>query len=98
MATATKQARSARQRHQRAVGADPAEFAVFHSNSGEYRWEIVAESGVTLAQSVSFPSFDDAEEAAVRVREGAGSARLELRNSGRPRPLAVAPSRDAAER
>ena len=90
MATATKQARTTRQRDRRADGV-PSEFVVFQSNSGEYRWEIVAGTGATLAQSVSFTSFDDAEQAAARVREGAGSTRLEpYKAPDRGRPFLVA--------
>jgi uncharacterized protein YegP (UPF0339 family) len=90
MATATKQPRSARAGDQRAVEGAPSEFLVFQSNSGEYRWEVVSGSGATLAQSVPFVSYLEAEEAAVRVREGAGATRLELRKpADRPRPLSV---------
>ena len=83
MATATKQARTARQRHDRVVAGGPSEFLVVESNSGDYHWEIVSESGATLAKSSAFASFDDAEEAASRVRAGAASARFE------PRPAAL---------
>jgi len=86
MATATQQARSARQRHPHAVDGAPSEFVVFESNAGEYRWEIVTEKGATLAQSVSYPSFDDARGAADRIREGAGAARLESRSADQRTP------------
>jgi uncharacterized protein YegP (UPF0339 family) len=77
MATATKQARTGRQGGHTEVDKAPSEFVVFQSNSGDYRWEVVAEGGATLAQSASFASFDDAEHAATQMREGAASARFE---------------------
>jgi uncharacterized protein YegP (UPF0339 family) len=81
MATATKQARTTRQRSRRAVDGDPSEFLVVQNNSGEYQWVIVANDGATLAQSGAFASFDGAREAASRVRDGAASARLEPQNT-----------------
>jgi uncharacterized protein YegP (UPF0339 family) len=87
MATATKQARTARQR----ADGVPSEFVVFESNSGEYRWEIVSGTGATLAQSVPFTSSEAAEAAAVRVREGAGASRLApYKAPDRDRPFLVA--------
>jgi uncharacterized protein YegP (UPF0339 family) len=53
------------------------EFLVFEDNGGRYRWSIVAGDGVTLAQSAAFASYEDAERAANRVRQGADSAPLE---------------------
>jgi len=89
MATATKQARSTRQRDSRAVEGDPREFRVFQTNGGDFRWEMVSRSGAALAQSGSFASFADAEHGAARVREGAASARLDPRSTGaRPRVVA----------
>ena len=82
MATPTKQARTTHHRDQRSLDGKPSEFLVFQSNSGDYRWEIVSRSGVVLAQSGSFESFDDAEQAADRVRDGAGSTRLATRTAG----------------
>jgi uncharacterized protein YegP (UPF0339 family) len=81
MATATTQARTGRGRDQRSGEGVPSEFVVFESNSGEYRWEIVSGSGATLAQSLAFTSFEGAEAAAVLVREGAGSTRLDSRGA-----------------
>ena len=80
MATATKQARST----SRAGGASdgvPSEFLVAQNNAGDYHWSIVAAGGATLAQSGPFASFADAEDAAVRVRDGAASARLQRRSA-----------------
>ena len=86
MATATKQARTTRQRDHRAVDGGPRKFLVFQTNIGDYRWEIVSQSGATLAQSVSFASVADAEQAAIRVRDGAASTQLEPRSAhARPR-------------
>jgi hypothetical protein len=46
-----------------------------------------------LAQSGSFASYDSAEEAAWRVREGAASARFD-RRGGELRPVDLAARRD----
>src|SRR5579872_2944277 len=81
MATATKQARTPRQRDHQTVGMIPSEFLVFQNNGGDYHWAIVSVDGATLAQSGAFASFDDAERAAGRVRDGAASARFELRST-----------------
>jgi len=90
MATATKQVRTARPRDQRSADG-PSEFVVFESNSGDYRWEIVSGTGAALAQSVPFTSFEDAEQSAVRVRDGAGSTRLGRRGAAGPvGPVVVA--------
>jgi hypothetical protein len=100
MATATKQARTARPRDPRPGDGAPSEFLVFESNSGEYRWEVISGTGASLAHSDSFASYAEAEAAAVRVREGAGNTRLELRKAGDDaRPVFVAPGpRDKKER
>src|SRR5579863_7393334 len=71
MATATKNARSPRQRNQAPGGRKAMEFRVFEDNDGDYHWVIVAASGATLAQSSRYSSFDDAEQAAKAVRDGA---------------------------
>jgi uncharacterized protein YegP (UPF0339 family) len=55
------------------------EFLIFEDNGGAYHWRIVAGDGATLAQSGSFASYDRAEQAARRVRDGAASARLNRR-------------------
>jgi uncharacterized protein YegP (UPF0339 family) len=89
VATATKQARSARQRADTSVDGFPSEFLVFQSNNGDYYWVIVSADGTTLAQSGSFASFDAAEEAAIRVRDGAASVGLESRNAGTRSPVAA---------
>jgi uncharacterized protein YegP (UPF0339 family) len=86
MATATKKPRSTRTtpaptRAPAAVRSTPSEFRVFEDNSGDFYWTIVSEDDAVLAQSGSFASFDDAERAAVSVRDGAASARLQERPS-----------------
>ena len=55
------------------------EFLIFEDNGGAYHWRIVAGDGTTLAQSGSFASYQDAEQAAQRVRDGAASARFNHR-------------------
>jgi uncharacterized protein YegP (UPF0339 family) len=79
MATATKKARATRRLKsvERSASAPSMEFQVFQDNGGRYCWTIVSESGEPLAQSPRFESYEDARAAAGRVREGAGSARLE---------------------
>ena len=89
MATATKQPRSTRQRDNRTGDGVPNEFLVYQNNGGDYHWAIVSADGTTLAQSGPFASFDDAEQAALRVRDGAASVRVEGR-SDYARPLVVA--------
>ena len=60
-----------------APGSVSMEFLIVEDNGGDYHWEIVGEGGETLAQSRSFASYDDAERAARRVYDHAGSARFE---------------------
>jgi uncharacterized protein YegP (UPF0339 family) len=79
MATATKKVHAGRP-IVRAAGevskSESLEFLVHQNNGGEYYWEIVGERGKSLATSGSFASHADAERAARRVHDGAGSARL----------------------
>jgi len=81
MATATKQARSARQHPSASGDATPGAFQVFENNDGAYHWAIVSKKGVTLAQSGAYTSFDDAEQAATCVRDGAAAAKLAPRSA-----------------
>ena len=53
------------------------EFLIFEDNGGDYHWKNGGGNGGTLAQSVSFASYEDAEQAARRVRDGASPARFE---------------------
>jgi uncharacterized protein YegP (UPF0339 family) len=60
-------------------------FLIFEDNGGAYHWTIVASDGATLVRSAGFASYEDAERAANRVRDGAASAPLEHRAaSARP--------------
>ena len=82
MATATKKVHRARPvvRARRDVsGSASLEFLVHQDNGGDFHWEIVGERGETLAQRGGFASYDDAERAAWRVHDSAGSARFEPR-------------------
>ena len=63
MATATKKSQPASMK-----------FLVSEDNGGSYHWTLVASDGVTLARSDGFASYEDAERAGRRVREGAASA------------------------
>jgi uncharacterized protein YegP (UPF0339 family) len=65
-----------------------------------YQWTIVAGDGATLVRSAGFASYEDAERAASRVRDGAAAAPLDHRAaSARPVDLTArrAGTSDAAE-
>lgn len=96
MATATKQSPAAGQPARRARNVRESgsmEFLVFRDNGGAYHWSLVADAGETLAQSGSFASYDLAEQAAHRVRDGAASARFD-RRAADVRPVDLAAHRD----
>jgi hypothetical protein len=81
MATATKKVLAAKPIARAARDASQSvslHLLVHQDNGGDYYWEIVGEHRESLARSGSFASYDDAERAARRVRDGAGSARFEL--------------------
>jgi uncharacterized protein YegP (UPF0339 family) len=87
MATATANARRATHVARRA--ADPSDmgtikFLIHEDNHGEHRWEIVGSRGERLAQSVSYATRDDAEQAARSVRDLAGAALFETNDAGLP--------------
>lgn len=85
MATATKNARAANQVVRRAGAvSEPTsmEFVTFEDNAGGYHWRIVAGHGEILAQSDGFASYQDAEQAARHVRDGAASASFKPRAGG----------------
>ncbi len=85
MATATKKSRAVNQLDRRPGGVrvpEWMEFLPFEDNGGAYHWTIVAGDGATLARSGGFASYDDAEEAAQQLRDGAASARFEQRATG----------------
>jgi uncharacterized protein YegP (UPF0339 family) len=78
MATARKKAHTPRQVDgARAAKSGLMGFLISEDNGGDYHWTIIAASGEALARSPSFASCEDARDAAGRVRDGAGSARLE---------------------
>jgi len=103
MATATKKSR-ANGRLPRSAPEGPVpesmELLIFEHNGGAYHWKIVAGDGATLVRSAGFASYEDAERAANRVRDGAASAPLEHRAaSARPVDLSAggAATSDAAD-
>ena len=85
MATATKKSRASKQLAERQThvpARSAMEFLIFEDNSGSYHWTILAGDGATLGHSEDFASYDDAEQAARQIRDGAASARLEPRENG----------------
>jgi uncharacterized protein YegP (UPF0339 family) len=98
MATATKKSRAAGQLARRARDVRQSasmEFLIFQDNGGAYHWTIVAGDGATLARSGSFASYDHAEQAARRVRDGAAAARFDAR-AGQARPVDLIARRHAS--
>ena len=97
MATATQEARLARQVARRAEALSNSaamKFVVFEDNGGRYHWTIVA-AGETLVQSASFASYEEAEQAARIVHDGASSASFgEKRRSDLPARSDAATTRD----
>jgi uncharacterized protein YegP (UPF0339 family) len=77
MATATKKARAPRRTSGGGGRSTDLEFLVFEDNNGDHRWAILTSSGEQLAQSPCFASYEDAQAAARRIHDGAGSARFE---------------------
>jgi uncharacterized protein YegP (UPF0339 family) len=103
MATATKKSRANGRVPRRAPDVrvpESIEFLIFEDNGGHYHWTIVAGDGATLARSAGFASYEDAERAASRVRQGAAAAPLDHRvASARPVDLTArrAATSDAAD-
>jgi hypothetical protein len=97
MATATRTARAPRKISVGKGRPTDLEFLVFEDNNGDHHWAIVTSSGEQLAQSPRFASNEDAEAAARRMRDGAGSARLE-HHEGAALPASLAVRREAAPR
>lgn len=90
MATATKSDPPAQHANVRAAGvSEPTGFTflVYEDNRGQHQWEILGRRGERLAQSVSYATHDDAEQAARAVQDLAAAARFEpheeLDHSGR---------------
>jgi uncharacterized protein YegP (UPF0339 family) len=84
MATASKKSRASKQlaRPPAHIHDAAMEFLIFEDNSGSYRWSILAGDGTTLGRSGDFASYDDAQQAAQQIRDGAAAARLEPRENG----------------
>jgi uncharacterized protein YegP (UPF0339 family) len=85
MATATKKSRAAKQLARRPAhmrSPESMEFLILEDNGGAFHWTIVASDGATLVRSGGFASYDDAEQAAGRVRDAAASSRLQRRGTG----------------
>ena len=98
MATASKKSRAPRRTSGnggRLTNSASLEFLVFEDNGGNFHWTVVTASGERLAQSPRFGSYEDADAAARRVRDGAGSARLE-RHEVAALPVDLAARRKAA--
>ena len=76
MATATKKSRVARNA---AVASAPASirFLLSEDNGGSYCWTILGPDGESLAHSRRYATHEEAAQAALAVRDGAGRARLE---------------------
>ena len=82
MATATRKSRAVDELVRRVADVRRSasmEFLIVKDNGAAYHWTIVAGDGATLAQSASFASYHDAQQAARRVRDGAASARFDHR-------------------
>ncbi len=97
MVTATNKARPTGPLARRSGGVSelaPTEFQIFADNGGNYHWRLLAGNGATLARSVTFVSYQDAEQAARQVRDGARSARL-ARAPGEARPVDLVARRQA---
>ena len=103
MATATKKSHTTRKVAHSPAAAPvraPMEFLIFEDNGGSYHWKILAGDGTALGRSGDFGSYDDAEQAAQDIVDGAASARFERRaNANGPVDLAArraAPDDDSA--
>jgi hypothetical protein len=72
------------------------EFLIFEDNGGDSPLENHRQARGTLAESVSFASYEDAEQAARRVRDGVGSASFEPRAGG-DQPVNLAGRRATAK-
>jgi|SwirhisoilCB2_FD_contig_81_3962929_length_1004_multi_3_in_0_out_0_2 uncharacterized protein YegP (UPF0339 family) len=97
MATATKKARAPRKISGGGGRSTDLQFLVFEDNNGDHNWAIVTSSGEQLAQSPSFASYEDAQAAARRIHDGAGSARFE-RHEMAALPIDLDTRRGAASR
>jgi uncharacterized protein YegP (UPF0339 family) len=57
------------------------EFRIVEDNGGHFHWTLLDRDGHELARSPSHASHEDAEDAALVVLAGAGSARLDRREA-----------------
>jgi uncharacterized protein YegP (UPF0339 family) len=55
------------------------EFLIAEDNGGDFHWTLLDRDGNNLGRSPSYASHEDAEDAALVVLAGAGSARLDRR-------------------
>jgi tRNA U34 2-thiouridine synthase MnmA/TrmU len=55
------------------------EFLIVEDNGGHFHWTVLDRDGNNLGRSPSYASHEDAEDAALVVLAGAGSARLDRR-------------------
>ena len=62
-----------------APGSVSMEFLIIEDNGGNYHWTLLDRDGSSLARSPSYASHKDAEDAALVVLAGAGSASLDRR-------------------
>jgi hypothetical protein len=85
MATASKKSRASRQLARppaQVHGPAPIEFVIVEDTGGRYHWSILAGDRTTLGRSGDFASYDDAEQAAQEILDGAASARFARRSNG----------------
>jgi hypothetical protein len=73
------------------------EYRIVEDNGGRYDSMIVGVDGKGLGRSEDFASYEDAEQAARVVRDGAGPARLESR-AAQDRPTDLIARRHAPTR
>jgi uncharacterized protein YegP (UPF0339 family) len=80
MATATKKPRATRHvPRQAAVESESAAitFLVSEDNGGRHRWTLLGPDGVSLAHSTRYATHEEAEHAALVVRDGAAAAQFD---------------------
>ncbi len=72
------------------------QFLIFEDNGGNYHWMIVSSDGAVLVRSDGFASYQDAEQAAHDVRNGAASA-LFTRRADRTHPVDLIARSDVSD-
>jgi len=78
MATATQKDRPVARAAAAGSASPPMTFLMVEDNLGLYCWTILDSDGESLAHSRPYATYDDAAQAALVVRDGAGSGRLDL--------------------